>query len=139
MSEKEARAQGPEAAGHLPRLRGRRLRPATRWASARSSRCPKLLEQAGKNVADIDLWELNEAFAVQVHLLPRHARHPERPLNVNGGAIALGHPYGMTRRAAGRPRAHRGQAPRREARGGDDVHRRRHGRGGPVRSGLKKS
>ena len=36
---------------------------------------PKLLERAGKTIADIDLWELNEAFAVQVHLLPRQARH----------------------------------------------------------------
>jgi acetyl-CoA C-acetyltransferase len=57
---------------------------------------PKLLEQAGKKVADIDLWELNEAFAVQVIYCRDHVGIPNERLNVNGGAIALGHPYGMS-------------------------------------------
>jgi acetyl-CoA C-acetyltransferase len=57
---------------------------------------PKLLERAGKSVADIDLWELNEAFAVQVIYCRDKLGIPDERLNVNGGAIALGHPYGMT-------------------------------------------
>ena len=57
---------------------------------------PKLLERAGKRVEDIDLWELNEAFAVQVLYCRDKLGIPDDRLNVNGGAIALGHPYGMT-------------------------------------------
>jgi acetyl-CoA C-acetyltransferase len=57
---------------------------------------PKLLERAGKKVSDIDLWELNEAFAVQVIYCRDKLGIPDEKLNVNGGAIAIGHPYGMT-------------------------------------------
>jgi len=57
---------------------------------------PKLLERTGKKIADIDLWELNEAFAVQVIYCRDKLGLPDDRLNVNGGAIALGHPYGMT-------------------------------------------
>ncbi len=57
---------------------------------------PKLLEMTGKRVADIDLWELNEAFAVQVLYCRDRLGIPNDKLNVNGGAIAVGHPYGMT-------------------------------------------
>jgi acetyl-CoA C-acetyltransferase len=57
---------------------------------------PKLLEQAGKKASDIDLWELNEAFAVQVMYCRDRIGIPNDRLNVNGGAIAVGHPYGMT-------------------------------------------
>jgi acetyl-CoA C-acetyltransferase len=57
---------------------------------------PKLLERAGKRVADIDLWELNEAFAVQVLYCRDQLGIPDDKLNVDGGAIALGHPFGMT-------------------------------------------
>jgi acetyl-CoA C-acetyltransferase len=57
---------------------------------------PKLLKAAGKSVADIDLWELNEAFAVQVLYCRDQIGIPDDRLNVNGGAIAVGHPYGMT-------------------------------------------
>ncbi|MBN9426078.1 MAG: acetyl-CoA C-acyltransferase [Burkholderiales bacterium] len=57
---------------------------------------PKLLERAGKSVADIDLWELNEAFAVQVLYCRDRLGIPNDRLNVNGGAIAVGHPYGMS-------------------------------------------
>ena len=57
---------------------------------------PKLLEQTGKKVADIDLWELNEAFAVQVLYCRDHIGIPNDKLNVNGGAIAVGHPYGVS-------------------------------------------
>jgi acetyl-CoA C-acetyltransferase len=57
---------------------------------------PKLLQQAGKSISSIDLWELNEAFAVQVLYCRDHIGIPDEKLNVNGGAIALGHPYGMS-------------------------------------------
>ncbi len=57
---------------------------------------PKLLEQTGKKVKDIDLWELNEAFAVQVIYCRDRIGIPNERLNVNGGAIALGHPLGCT-------------------------------------------
>ena len=57
---------------------------------------PKLLRLMGKSVADIDLWELNEAFAVQVIYCRDRLGIPDEKLNVNGGAIAVGHPYGMT-------------------------------------------
>jgi acetyl-CoA C-acetyltransferase len=57
---------------------------------------PKVLEQTGKQVKDIDLWELNEAFAVQVIYCRDRIGIPNDKLNVNGGAIALGHPYGMS-------------------------------------------
>jgi acetyl-CoA C-acetyltransferase len=57
---------------------------------------PKLLAKAGLRVADIDLWELNEAFAVQVLYCRDRLGIPDDRLNVSGGAIAVGHPYGMT-------------------------------------------
>jgi acetyl-CoA C-acetyltransferase len=57
---------------------------------------PKLLARAGKRSADIDLWELNEAFAVQVLYCQDRLGIPEERLNVDGGAIAIGHPYGMS-------------------------------------------
>ena len=57
---------------------------------------PKLLQQAGKSISNIDLWELNEAFAVQVIYCRDRIGIPDDRLNVNGGAIALGHPYGMS-------------------------------------------
>jgi acetyl-CoA C-acetyltransferase len=57
---------------------------------------PKLLENTGKRVADIDLWELNEAFAVQVLYCRDTLGIPDDRLNVDGGAIAVGHPYGTS-------------------------------------------
>src|SRR5581483_8035055 len=57
---------------------------------------PKLMKQTGKTIADIDLWELNEAFAVQVIYCRDRLGIPDDRLNVNGGAIAVGHPYGMS-------------------------------------------
>ena len=57
---------------------------------------PKLLARAGLSVADIDLWELNEAFAVQVLYCVDRLGIPMDRLNVNGGAIAVGHPYGVS-------------------------------------------
>ncbi|KKL34449.1 acetyl-CoA acetyltransferase [Burkholderia contaminans FFH2055] len=57
---------------------------------------PKLLAKAGLTVDDIGLWELNEAFAVQVLYCADKLGIPMERLNVNGGAIALGHPYGVS-------------------------------------------
>ena len=57
---------------------------------------PKLLEAHGLKVEDIDLWELNEAFAVQVLYCRDRLGIPSERLNVNGGAISVGHPYGMS-------------------------------------------
>jgi acetyl-CoA acyltransferase len=57
---------------------------------------PKLLKRCGLRIGDVDLWELNEAFAVQVvYCRDRLGIDPEK-LNVNGGSISIGHPYGMT-------------------------------------------
>ena len=57
---------------------------------------PKLLDRAGLKVDDIGLWELNEAFAVQVIYCRDRLGIPDEKLNVNGGAISIGHPYGMS-------------------------------------------
>ena len=57
---------------------------------------PRLLERAGMKIDDIGLWELNEAFAVQVLYCRDRLRIPDDRLNVDGGAIAIGHPYGMS-------------------------------------------
>jgi acetyl-CoA C-acetyltransferase len=57
---------------------------------------PKVLRRLGLTVADIDLWELNEAFAVQVLYCADTLGIPMDRLNVNGGAIAVGHPYGVS-------------------------------------------
>jgi acetyl-CoA C-acetyltransferase len=57
---------------------------------------PRLVERFGLDIGDIDLWELNEAFAVQVVYCRDRLGIPDDRLNVNGGAIAIGHPYGMS-------------------------------------------
>src|SRR5260370_41508230 len=57
---------------------------------------PKLVKRQGLKIGDIDLWELNEAFAVQVAYCRDRLGIPQEILNVNGGSIAIGHPFGMT-------------------------------------------
>jgi acetyl-CoA C-acetyltransferase len=57
---------------------------------------PKLLRQHGLSMDDIDLWELNEAFACQVLYCRDRLGIPNEKLNVSGGAISIGHPYGMS-------------------------------------------
>ncbi len=57
---------------------------------------PRLLDRTGHKMDDIDLWELNEAFASQVLYCRDKLGIPDDILNVNGGSIAIGHPYGMT-------------------------------------------
>jgi len=68
----------------------------TRWALDRFFAVPRLLERFGLKIEDIDLWELNEAFAVQVIYCRDKLGIPNEKLNVNGGSIAIGHPYGMS-------------------------------------------
>jgi acetyl-CoA C-acetyltransferase len=57
---------------------------------------PKLLERNGLGVDDVDLWELNEAFASQLLYCRDALGIPNERLNVSGGSIAIGHPFGMT-------------------------------------------
>jgi acetyl-CoA C-acetyltransferase len=57
---------------------------------------PRLLKRAGVKISDVDLWELNEAFACQVLYCRDKLGIPDDRLNVNGGAIAVGHPYGVS-------------------------------------------
>ncbi len=57
---------------------------------------PRLLKRQGLKMEDIDVWELNEAFAVQVVYCRDRLGIPQEKLNVNGGSIAIGHPFGMT-------------------------------------------
>jgi acetyl-CoA C-acetyltransferase len=95
MEAKEAEKRGLQAMG---RFRG--------WAVAGCKpdemgigpvfAIPKLLKRHGLKVDDIGLWELNEAFAVQVIYCRDKLGIPQDRLNVNGGAIAIGHPYGMS-------------------------------------------
>jgi acetyl-CoA C-acetyltransferase len=76
---------------------------------------PRLLERHGLKVDDIDLWELNEAFASQcLYSRDKLGIDPEK-YNVNGGSIAIGHPFGMTGARLRRPPAAGRQAPRRQA------------------------
>jgi acetyl-CoA acetyltransferase family protein len=57
---------------------------------------PRLLQRYGLKMDDIGLWELNEAFASQALYCQRTLGIPDERLNVNGGAISIGHPFGMT-------------------------------------------
>ena len=97
---------------------------------------PRLLKRHGLKVDDIDLWELNEAFAVQVlYCRDKLGIDPEK-INVNGGAIAVGHPYGMSGARLTGHALDRGPPPQGQICRGDDVRRRRHGRGRFVRGGA---
>ncbi len=82
----QARLLAYSEAGVEPRVMGLGPVPAVR----------KLLDSTGLSVDDIDLWELNEAFAAQVIACNRELKIPEDRMNVDGGAIALGHPIGAT-------------------------------------------
>jgi acetyl-CoA C-acetyltransferase len=81
-----ARIRGYSSAGVAPRIMGMGPVPAVRAA----------LKKAGVELRDIDLFELNEAFAAQAVAVGRELAVPEEKLNVNGGAIAIGHPIGAS-------------------------------------------
>jgi len=91
---------GGEAAGLTPRARIRAAAVVgsepTLMLTGTTPACRKALRQAGMQAADVDLWEINEAFAaVPLKTMRDLGLDPER-VNVNGGAIALGHPLGAT-------------------------------------------
>ena len=87
----------------------------------------KALEKVGLSIDDIDLFEVNEAFA-SVVLAWEKEHHPDMgKVNVNGGAIALGHPLGLLGHQAHDHAAQRARAHRRPLRAADHVRRRRHG------------
>ena len=71
---------------------------------------PRLLKRHGLKIDDIDLWELNEAFASQCLYCRDKLGIDPAKYNVNGGSIAIGHPFGMTGARAHRPRADGGHA-----------------------------
>ena len=96
MEAKEAERRGLQPLGIYQGNGRSRLRSLTKWASDRCSRCRSCLEKHGLKMDDIDLWELNEAFAVQVLYCRDKLGIPNENLNVNGGAISVGHPYGMS-------------------------------------------
>ena len=89
---------------------------------------PKLLERNGLSMDDIDLWELNEAFAVQVIYCRDKLGIPNENLNVDGGAISIGHPLWHVGRPYGRTRPDRRKASRRKIRCVHDVRWWRSGR-----------
>lgn len=95
MSAKEARARELEPLGHFVGYAVAGCQPEEMGIGPVLA-VPKLLERHGLSIADIGLWELNEAFAVQVLYCQRQLAIPLERLNVNGGAIAIGHPFGMT-------------------------------------------
>ncbi|CAM8627510.1 PaaJ Acetyl-CoA acetyltransferase [Burkholderiales bacterium] len=95
MSRSEAAARGLSPLGVY---RGLALAgcPADEMGIGPVHAIPKLLARHGLRVEDIDLWEINEAFASQVLAVQRNLGIPLDRMNVNGGAIAIGHPFGMT-------------------------------------------
>ena len=96
MSDKVAASKGLEAPRRVPRLCGRRLRAGRDGDRAGVRGAETAQGRPAKKIEDIDLWELNEAFAVQVIYCRDKLGIPDDRLNVNGGSIAVGHPYGMT-------------------------------------------
>ena len=96
MDAQSRREEGPEAARHFPRLCGLPAASRTKWASVPSSPCRAFSNATALKSADIDLWELNEAFASQVLYCADKLGIPHDKLNVDGGAISIGHPYGMS-------------------------------------------
>ncbi|WP_119155814.1 acetyl-CoA C-acyltransferase [Caldimonas tepidiphila] len=95
MSAAEARRRGLKALGAYRGLAVAGCR-ADEMGIGPVFAIPKLLKQHGLNVSDIGLWEINEAFACQVIHCRDVLGIPDERLNVNGGAIAIGHPFGMS-------------------------------------------
>ena len=92
----EGGAAGAHPARPHPVDRRHRTQPRRSWASARSARAARRSSCAGLTIDDIDLVEINEAFAAQVIPSARELGIGWEKLNVHGGAIAVGHPFGMT-------------------------------------------
>ena len=96
----------------------------------------KALEKAGWTVKDLDLIEANEAFAAQACAVNKGLGWDTDKVNVNGGAIAIGHPIGASGARMLTTLLLRDEAPRRQEGPGHAVHRRRHGRGHVRRSAI---
>ncbi len=131
MSEREAERRGLEPLGYFVGLATAGVEPDEMGIGPVLA-VPRLLERNELSIDDIDLWELNEAFGCQALYCIDKLGLPLERVNVNGGAIAIGHPYGMT---GARQTGHiLLEGRRRKANmASDDVRRRRHGRGRPVR------
>lgn len=95
MSEKEAQRRGLTPLGRLAGIAVAGCEPDEMGIGPVFA-VPRLLERHGLGIDDIDIWELNEAFAVQVIHCRDRLGIPDERLNVNGGAISIGHPYGMS-------------------------------------------
>jgi acetyl-CoA C-acetyltransferase len=95
MSEREAERRGLEPLGYFVGLATAGVEPDEMGIGPVLA-VPRLLERNELTVDDIDLWELNEAFGCQALYCIDQLHLPEDRVNVNGGAIAIGHPYGMT-------------------------------------------
>ncbi|WP_420992519.1 acetyl-CoA C-acyltransferase [Cupriavidus sp. 30B13] len=95
MSEKEAQRRGLVPLGYFVGLATAGVEPDEMGVGPVRA-VPRLLERNELTVDDIDLWELNEAFGCQALYCIDRLGLPEDRVNVNGGAIAIGHPYGMT-------------------------------------------
>jgi acetyl-CoA acyltransferase len=95
MSEEKARSMGLQPLGRLVAYATAGVRPELMGIGPVEA-VPKVLKQAGLNLEDMDLIELNEAFAAQALAVMRELRLDSSKVNVNGGAIALGHPLGCT-------------------------------------------
>jgi acetyl-CoA C-acetyltransferase len=95
MTAKEAERRGLEPLGYFRGLAVAGCRPDEMGIGPIFA-VPRLLERFGLKMDDIDLWELNEAFAVQVIYCRDFLGIPMEILNVNGGSISIGHPFGMT-------------------------------------------
>ena len=95
MEAREAERRGLEPLGYFRKLVVVGLEPDEMGIGPVFA-VPRLLERTGLRIDDIDLWELNEAFAVQVVYCRDRLGIPNERLNVDGGSISIGHPYGMT-------------------------------------------
>jgi len=95
MEAREAERRGLEPLGYFRKLVVMGLEPDEMGIGPVFA-VPRLLERTGLGMDDIDLWELNEAFAVQVVYCRDRLGIPSERLNVNGGSISIGHPFGMT-------------------------------------------
>ena len=136
MSAKKAAALGLKPLARIAGVRHHRAwtRPPWAWARCRPSR--KALQRAGWKAQDVDLFELNEAFAAQACAVNKELDIDPAKVNVNGGAIAIGHPIGASGCRILVTLLHEMQ--RREAQEGHRraVHRRRHGGFPRGRTGL---
>ena len=96
MTREEGRPARPQAAGAHRQLRHRRRSTRRSWAWARCRRASSALQRAGWKPQDLDLLEINEAFAAQACAVNNEMGWDTSKVNVNGGAIAIGHPIGAS-------------------------------------------